>query len=246
MWQLTWAFALAFVLVGADAKPSQLFNHHFNHFDPHHLNHFDGHHLNHLESLHALPHHLDYAVQESVLPPPATLLPAAAPPPVFAPPSPIYGPAAPVYGPAPPAPVFAQPAPVFAPAPLLPAQAPLLPAPAPLLPAPAPLLPAPAPLLPAPAPLLPAPAPLLPAPAPLLPAPQFLPEFHVPSVTHQVLPPLLEAIPFAPTYRAIPGPKTTTHRVSIGYAFPKLLAAPHAHLKALPLKLAHHRHHSLW
>nr|NP_001261935.1 uncharacterized protein Dmel_CG13048, isoform B [Drosophila melanogaster]NP_648861.1 uncharacterized protein Dmel_CG13048, isoform A [Drosophila melanogaster]AAF49505.1 uncharacterized protein Dmel_CG13048, isoform A [Drosophila melanogaster]AGB94628.1 uncharacterized protein Dmel_CG13048, isoform B [Drosophila melanogaster] len=206
MWQLTWAFALAFLLVGGEAKPSHL---HYNHFDPHHVNHFDGHHLSHLDSLHALPHHLDYAVQESVLPPPAPLLPAVAPPPAFAPPQPV-----------------------FAPAPLLPALAPFLPAPAPLLPAPAPLLPAPAPLLPAPA--------FLPAPTPLL------PEFHVPSVTHQVLPPVLEAVPFAPTYRAIPGPKTTTHRVSIGYAFPKLLATPHAHLKALPLKFAHHHHHSLW
>ncbi|XP_044250540.1 cellulose-complementing protein [Drosophila takahashii] len=211
MWQLTWTFAVAFLLVGGEAKPTHPFNHHFNHFDPHHLGHFDGHHLNHLDSLHALPHHLDYAVQETALPlpPPAPLLPAVAPPPAFAPPPPVYGPA------------------------------PLLPAPAPLLPAPAPLLPAPAPLLPAPAPLLPAPA-FLPAAAPLL------PEFHVPSVTHQVLPPVLEAVPFAPTYRAIPGPKTTTHRVSIGYAFPKLLAAPHAHLKALPLKFAHHHHHSLW
>ncbi|XP_017043014.1 extensin [Drosophila ficusphila] len=238
MWQLTWSFALAFLLVGGEAKPSQLFNHHFNHFDPHHVNHFDGHHLNHLESLHALPHHLDYAVQESVIPP-APLLPAVAPPPAFAPPPPVYGPAPPVYAPAPPAPVYA-------PAPLLPAPAPLLPAPAPLLPAPQALLPAPAPLLPAPAPLLPAPAPLLPASTFLPAAAPLLPEFHLPTVTHQVLPPILEAVPFAPTYRAIPGPKTTTHRVSIGYAFPKLLAAPHAHLKALPLKLAHHHHHSLF
>ncbi|XP_033160755.1 extensin [Drosophila mauritiana] len=229
MWQLTWAFALAFLLVGGEAKPSHL---HYNHFDPHHVNHFDGHHLSHLDSLHALPHHLDYAVQESVLPPPAPLLPVVAPPPAFAPPPPVFAPPPPVYGPAPPAPVYAPPQPVFAPAPLLPAPAPLLPAPAPFLPAPAPLLPAPAPLLPAPA--------FLPAPTPLL------PEFHVPSVTHQVLPPVLEAVPFAPTYRAIPGPKTTTHRVSIGYAFPKLLATPHAHLKALPLKFAHHHHHSLW
>ncbi|XP_002086388.3 protein TRACHEARY ELEMENT DIFFERENTIATION-RELATED 7A [Drosophila yakuba] len=206
MWQLTWAFALAFLVLGGEAKPSHL---HYNHFDPHHVNHFDGHHLSHLDSLHALPNHLDYAVHESVLPPPAPLLPAVAPPPAFAPPPPVFAPA------------------------------PLLPAPAPFLPAPAQLLPAPAPLLPAPAPLLPAPA-FLPAPAPLL------PELQVPSVTHQVLPPVLEAVPFAPTYRAIPGPKTTTHRVSIGYAFPKLLAAPHAHLKALPLKFAHHHHHSLW
>ncbi|XP_017127608.1 extensin [Drosophila elegans] len=230
MWQLTWAFALAFLLVGGEAKPSQFFNHHFNHFDPHHTSHFDGHHLNHLDTLHALPHHLDYAVQEAVLPPPAPLLPAVAPPPAFAPAPPAYGPAPPVYGPAPP---------VYGPAPPVLAPAPLLPAPAPLLPAPAPLLPASAPFLPAPAPLLPAPAPaFLPAAAPLL------PEFHVPTVTHKVLPPILEAVPFAPTYRAIPGPKTTTHRVSIGYAFPKLLAAPHAHLKALPLKFAHH--HSLF
>ncbi|XP_016964791.1 uncharacterized protein LOC108034418 [Drosophila biarmipes] len=241
MWQLTWTFAVAFLLVGGEAKPSQLFNHHF---DTHHLGHFDGHHLNHLESLHALPHHLDYAVQESVLPPPAPLLPAVAPPPAFAPPPPVYGPAAPVFGQAPP--VYGPPAPAFSPAPLLPAPAPLLPAPAPLFPAPAPLLPAPTPLLPAPAPFLPAPAPLVPSPAFLPAAAPLLPEFHLPGVSHQVLPPLLEAVPFAPTYRAIPGPKTTTHRVSIGYAFPKLLAAPHAHLKALPLKLAHHHHHSLF
>ncbi|KAH8339233.1 hypothetical protein KR074_007749, partial [Drosophila pseudoananassae] len=198
------ACAFAFLLVGSGAKPSHHFNHHYDHFDGHH-------HLNHLESLHALPHHLDYAVQEAVLPPPAPLLPGVAPAPAFAPaPSPVY-----VFAPAPPA--------------LAPAFAPL---PAPI---PAPLLPSPA-LLPAPAPLLPAPAPLLPAPAPLL------PELHLPTVTHQVLPPVLEAVPFAPTYRAIPGPKTTTTKVSVGYLFPKVLAKPHLHLKALPLKLKAHHH----
>ncbi|KAH8239150.1 hypothetical protein KR032_001334, partial [Drosophila birchii] len=194
------AIPLAFLLVAAgEAKPSH--HHHFNH----HFNHFDGHHL---DALHALPHHLDYAVQEAVLPAPAPVLPAVAPPPAFAP-SPVYAPA------------------------------PLLPAPSPLLPAPAPLLPAAAPLLPAPAPLLPAPA-CLPAAAPLL------PEFHLPTVHHHVLPPVLEAVPFAPSYRAIPGPKTTTHKVSVGYAFPKLLAKPHVHLKALPLKWAHHKDWSLF
>ncbi|EDV40006.2 uncharacterized protein Dana_GF10303 [Drosophila ananassae] len=201
MWQLTWACAFAFLLVGSGAKPSHHFNHHFDHFGGHH-------HLNHLESLHALPHHLDYAVQEAVLPPPAPLLPGVAPAPAFAPPTPVFAPAPPALAPA------------FAPLPA---------------PVPAPLLPSPA-LLPAPAPLLPAPAPLLPAPAPLL------PELHLPTVTHQVLPPVLEAVPFAPTYRAIPGPKTTTTKVSVGYLFPKVLAKPHLHLKALPLKLKAHHH----
>ncbi|XP_017098555.2 uncharacterized protein [Drosophila bipectinata] len=252
MWQLTWACAFAFLLVGSGAKPhSHLFNHHYDHFDGHH-------HLNHLESLHALPHHLDYAVQEAVLPPPAPLLPGVAPAPAFAPaPPPVYGPPPLTALPAPaPAPVFAPalgpafapattpvfapaPAPVFAPAPtpvFAPAPPALAPAFAPLpAPIPAPLLPSPA-LLPAPAPLLPAPAPLLPAPAPLL------PELHLPTVTHQVLPPVLEAVPFAPTYRAIPGPKTTTTKVSVGYLFPKVLAKPHLHLKALPLKLKAHHH----
>ncbi|KAM7358421.1 uncharacterized protein ACRADG_003403 isoform 1-T2 [Cochliomyia hominivorax] len=132
-----------------------------------------------------------------------------------------------------------------APAPIVPAPAPLLPAPAPLLPAPAPLLPAPAPLLPAPAPLLPAPAPLLPAVAPVVPA-----HAHVVSAATPILPPVLEAVPFVehvPTYRAIPGPKTTTHHVSVGYAFPrlaKLHAVSHAHhIHAAPLTLAHHHHH---
>ncbi|EDW30415.1 GL18016 [Drosophila persimilis] len=108
-----------------------------------------------------------------------------------------------------------------------------------------PLLPAPAPLLPAPAPL---PHHLLPAATPFLPPAEL-------TITHQVLPPVLEAAPFAtPTYRAIPGPKTTTHHVSIGYAFPKLLAhahahphPQHAHLRGLPLtKLIHKHHHSLF
>ncbi|KAL7733528.1 hypothetical protein ACLKA6_004997 [Drosophila palustris] len=138
-----------------------------------------------------------------------------------------------VAAPAPPAPLWPAPAAV-APAPLLPA-----PAPAPLWPAPAPLH---THLLPAPAPLLPAAVPCLPPAAPhahLLPTQ----ELHLPTVT-QLLPPVLEALPFASSYRAIPGPKTTSHRVSLGYAFPKLLAAPpHAHLRALPLKLAHHHHH---
>lgn len=141
--------------------------------------------------------------------------------------------------------------------------APLVPAPAPLLPAPAPLLPAPAPLLPAPAPLVPAPAPLLPAPAPLLPAPVVHTHAHVVPAATPILPPVLEAVPFVeplPTYRAIPGPKTTTHHVSVGYAFPhrvaKLQAVSHAHVHALPhhahvhhaapLTLAHHHHHTLF
>uniref|UniRef100_A0A1B0FJZ7 Uncharacterized protein n=1 Tax=Glossina morsitans morsitans TaxID=37546 RepID=A0A1B0FJZ7_GLOMM len=132
--------------------------------------------------------------------------------------------------------------------------APLWPAPAPLFaaPAPAPLLPAPAPLLPAPAPLLPAPAPLFPAPAPLLhtsvlAAPAPLP---VPLPVTRIIPPAIDAIPLAPvpTYRAIPGPKTTTHHVSVGYAFPqpvvaRPLVAPHAHFHAPPLSWAHHHHH---
>jgi len=186
----------------------------------HHFDHHLDHHFNHFE---ALPEHVDYAspllqLQESYVAPPA------------------------------PAPLYAAPAP----APLWPAPAPL--APAPLLPAPAPApvwsVPAPVPepflpaahthLLPAPAPL-PVATPCLP---PVAPHAHVLPttEVHLPTVT-QLLPPVLEALPFASSYRAIPGPKTTTHRVSLGYAFPKLLAAPHAHLRALPLKLAHHHHH---
>ncbi|XP_034481226.1 actin cytoskeleton-regulatory complex protein PAN1 [Drosophila innubila] len=133
-----------------------------------------------------------------------------------------------------------------APAPLWPAPAAAPLAPAPLWPAPAAAPLAPAPLLPAPvpAPLWPAPAPLLPAAhTHLLPAPApLLPAVHLPTVT-QLLPPVLEALPFASSYRAIPGPKTTSHRVSLGYAFPKFVTAPHAHLRALPLKLAHHHHH---
>ncbi|KAI8120179.1 hypothetical protein CVS40_8524 [Lucilia cuprina] len=141
--------------------------------------------------------------------------------------------------------------------PVLPAPAPLLPAPAPLLPAPAPLLPAPAPLLPAPAPapLLPAPTHFLPAPAHVVPAPA--PLIH----THCLI--ICSSCPHSnpstqplPTYRAIPGPKTTTHHVSVGYAFPQprlaklhahhVHAVPHAHLHAAPLTLAHHHHHTLF
>uniref|UniRef100_A0A1B0AY88 VM domain-containing protein n=1 Tax=Glossina palpalis gambiensis TaxID=67801 RepID=A0A1B0AY88_9MUSC len=123
--------------------------------------------------------------------------------------------------------------------------APLPIGPAPLWPAPAPLFaaPAPAPLLPAPAPLLPAPAPLLPAPAPLL---------HTPVLAAPAPAPLPVPLPVPlapiPTYRAIPGPKTTTHHVSVGYAFPqpvvaRPIVAPHAHFHAAPLSWAHHHHH---
>ncbi|XP_065362642.1 uncharacterized protein LOC135956080 [Calliphora vicina] len=148
-----------------------------------------------------------------------------------------------------------------APAPLLPAPAPLLPAPAPLLPAPAQLLPAPAHFHPAPTQFLPAPAHFLPAPAPLLPAPVVHTHAHVVPAPAPILPPVYEALPFVeplPSYRAIPGPKTTTHHVSVGYAFPQprlaklhavshghVHAVPHAHLHAAPLTLAHH-HHSLF
>ncbi|XP_030561120.1 uncharacterized protein LOC115762885 [Drosophila novamexicana] len=231
MWQLKLSFVLALALSCADAKPS----HHFDQFDPH-LHHFDQHlnHFDHLEPLHqALPDHVDYAaplqLQETLLPAP---LPATAwPEPAHLAPAPAW-----------PAPAPLAPAPLWS-APLAPAPAPAWPAPAPVWPAPAAL--APAPLLPAAAPLLPAPAPacLPPAHAHLLPTA----ELHLPTVT-QVLPPVVEAVPFAPSYRATFGPKRTTHRVSVGYAFPKLLAAPHAHLRALPLKLAHHHkhHHSLF
>ncbi|KAH8408682.1 hypothetical protein KR215_010614, partial [Drosophila sulfurigaster] len=208
------AFFVALALCSSEARPSHHFDHHF---EPH---------FNHLEQLHGHVDHVDYA---------APLLESFAPVPA---PAPVW--------PAP-APVAPAPAPLWAPAPLAPA--PLVPAPAPLLPAalPAPLWPAPAPLAPAPLPaLLPAPAPLLPAAVPCPPAvhTHVLPttEVHLPTVT-QLLPPVLESVPFASSYRAIPGPKTTSHRVSFGYAFPKLLAAPHAHLRALPLKLAHHHHH---
>ncbi|KAL9904175.1 uncharacterized protein ACN2A1_004645 [Glossina fuscipes fuscipes] len=123
--------------------------------------------------------------------------------------------------------------------------APLPIGPSPLWPAPAPLFaaPAPAPLLPAPAPLLPAPAPLLPAPAPLL---------HTPVLAAPAPAPLPVPLPVPlapiPTYRAIPGPKTTTHHVSVGYAFPqpvvaRPIVAPHAHFHAAPLSWAHHHHH---
>ncbi|XP_075163281.1 uncharacterized protein LOC142235917 [Haematobia irritans] len=136
---------------------------------------------------------------------------------------------------------------VAAPAPIYPGHAHLLPAPAPLLPAPAPLLPAAAHFVPAPTPVVH--THVLPAPAPVLPAPVHVTKF---------LPPVLEAIPFTapvPHYRAIPGPKTTTHHVSVGYAFPhahahfaKAIVHPHAHLHAAPLALAphHHHHHTLF
>ncbi|XP_053955038.1 uncharacterized protein LOC128861146 [Anastrepha ludens] len=156
-----------------------------------------------------------------------------------------------------------------APAPLLPAPAQYLPAPAQLLPAPAPILPAPAPIFPAPAPapIFPAPAPFFPAPAPaailpapLLPAPVVHHHHHVlpaplPVPVPVLSAPVLEPAPFvAPTYRAIPGPKTTTHHVSVGYAFPHAhvakIVAPHAHLHAAHLHsaplLSHHHHHSLF
>ncbi|XP_067648112.1 uncharacterized protein [Eurosta solidaginis] len=139
-------------------------------------------------------------------------------------------------------------------------------APEPWLPAPhlhaaptAPLFADPAPVLPAPAPLLPAPAALLSTPtavfpAPLLPAPVVHHHHHVvpaslpvPVLPAPVAPPILEPAPFiTPTYRAIPGSKTTTNHVSIRYAFPKFVA-PHSHLHAAhvhsaPL-FAHHKHH---
>ncbi|XP_068139859.1 uncharacterized protein, partial [Drosophila tropicalis] len=150
-----------------------------------------------------------------------------------------------------PAPVSIAPAPT----PLVPGPTPLVHGPAPLVPAAAPLVPAPIPpqipvwtsqALPAVAPAPPvfAPASFLPATAPILPTYTQPIHQHLSTVT-QVLPPILEAVPFAPRYRAIPGPKTTTTKVAIGYAFPKLLATPHSHLKALPLKLSHH-HHSLF
>ncbi|XP_064544100.1 uncharacterized protein LOC135432360 [Drosophila montana] len=225
MWQLKLSFVLALALSCAEAKPSHHFDHfdqHLNHFDQH-LNHFDQHlnHFDHFEPVHqALPDHVDYAAPLQLQ---ETLLPAPLPAPAW--PEPAH----------------------LAPAPAWPEPAHLAPAPA--WPAPAPLAPAPlwsAPLAPAPAPVWPAPAPVWPAPAALAPAP-LLPAWHLPTVT-KVLPPVLEAVPFAPSYRATLGPKRTTHRVSIGYAFPKLLAAPHAHLRALPLKLAHHHkhHHSLF
>ncbi|XP_014089373.2 uncharacterized protein [Bactrocera oleae] len=146
---------------------------------------------------------------------------------------------------------------------------PWLPAPH-LLPAPAPFLPAPTPILPAPAPILPAPAAFLPAPTPVLPAPAFLPapvvhhHHHVvpaplpvpvPVLQPALAPPVLEPAAFvAPSYRAVFGPKTTTHHVSVGYAFPTAhvakIVAPHAHLHSVPVHsaklLAHHHHHSLF
>uniref|UniRef100_W8BFH1 Uncharacterized protein n=1 Tax=Ceratitis capitata TaxID=7213 RepID=W8BFH1_CERCA len=159
-------------------------------------------------------------------------------------------------------------APAPAPAHFLPAPAPILPAPAHFLPAPAPaFLPAPPPaLLPAPAPaLLPAPAPVFPAPPALLPAPEVHHHHHVvpaplpvpvPVLPAPLAPPVFEPAAFiAPSYRAIPGPKTTTHHVSVGYAFPTAhvakIVAPHAHFHALPVHSAkllshHHHHHSLF
>ncbi|KAH8301965.1 hypothetical protein KR044_001415, partial [Drosophila immigrans] len=221
------ALFVALALIGSEARPSHHFDQHFDH------------HFNHFEPLHGHVDHVDYSAPllESFAP-----VPAPAPAPLWPAPAPLAPAPAPLWPAPAPAPLWAP-----APAPVLPAPAPLLPAPAPLwTPAPAPLLPAalPAPLWPAPAQL--APAPLLPAAIPCPPAAHthVLPttEVHLPTVT-QLLPPVLESVPFASSYRAIPGPKTTSHRVSLGYAFPKLLAAPHAHLRALPLKLAHHHHH---
>ncbi|XP_049313879.1 uncharacterized protein LOC125778748 [Bactrocera dorsalis] len=195
----------------------------------------------------AIPDHFELA--PPVLPP--THFHAAAPAPEPWLPEPHFHAAAPVPEPWLPAPH------------LIPAPAPFLPAPAPLLPAPAPLLPAPAPILPAPAALLPAPAPVLPAPA-LLPAPVVHHHHHVvpaplpvpvPVLQPALAPPVLEPAAFvAPSYRAVLGPKTTTHHVSVGYAFPTAhvakIVTPHAHLHSVPVHsaklLAHHHHHSLF
>ncbi|EDW73623.2 uncharacterized protein Dwil_GK17647 [Drosophila willistoni] len=187
----------------------------------HHFEHPHLHHLNHLEPLPpplqlGLPNHLDFT------------------------PTPLAEEALP-WIPAP------------APVSIAPALTPL--GPAPSVPAAAPLVPAPIlPQIPvwtsqalpavAPAPPVFAPASFLPASTPIVPTYTQPIHQHLSTVT-QVLPPILEAVPFAPRYRAILGPKTTTTKVAIGYAFPKLLSTPHAHLKALPLKLSHH-HHSLF